>query len=107
MSEQVLVGCSGWNYGDTPDKGGWTGVFYPDKDTKRLRYYSQFFNTAEMDSIRMAIQNNVKLVIDSEAHHSLHFSYLEFGIAQARRGWAKKVDVLNTLPVNKLLDSLK
>jgi hypothetical protein len=36
MSEQVLVGCSGWNYGDTPDKGGWTGVFYPDKDTKRL-----------------------------------------------------------------------
>src|SRR5918911_45212 len=50
MSEQVLVGCSGWNYGDTPDKGGWIGVFYPDSDTKRLRYYSQFFNTAEMDS---------------------------------------------------------
>ena len=50
MSELVLVGCSGWNYGDTPDKGGWTDVFYPDKDTKRLRYYSEFFNTAEMDS---------------------------------------------------------
>ena len=49
MSELVLVGCSGWNYGDTPDKGGWTGVFYPNKDTKRLRYYS--INTAEMDSI--------------------------------------------------------
>jgi uncharacterized protein YecE (DUF72 family) len=45
-----LIGCSGWNYSDTSDKGGWTGVFYPDKDTKRLRYYSQFFNTAEMDS---------------------------------------------------------
>lgn len=48
--EEILIGCSGWNYTDTPDKGGWTGVFYPDKDTKRLRYYSQFFNTAEMDS---------------------------------------------------------
>jgi uncharacterized protein YecE (DUF72 family) len=47
---ELLLGCSGWNYSDTPDKGGWTGVFYPDKDTKRLRYYSQFFNTAEMDS---------------------------------------------------------
>jgi uncharacterized protein YecE (DUF72 family) len=46
----LLLGCSGWNYPDTADKGGWTGVFYPDKDTKRLRYYSQFFNTAEMDS---------------------------------------------------------
>src|ERR1041385_6607300 len=51
MSELVLIGSSGWNYGDTPDKGGWTDVFYPDKDTKRLRYYSEFFNTAEMDSI--------------------------------------------------------
>ena len=47
---ELLLGCSGWNYPDTPDKGGWTGVFYPDKDTKRLRYYSQYFNTAEMDS---------------------------------------------------------
>jgi uncharacterized protein YecE (DUF72 family) len=47
---EFLLGCSGWNYPDTADKGGWTGVFYPDKDTKRLRYYSQFFNTAEMDS---------------------------------------------------------
>jgi len=28
MSE-VLLGCSGWNYPDTADKGGWTGVFSP------------------------------------------------------------------------------
>jgi hypothetical protein len=48
---ELLLGCSGWNYGDTPDKGGWVGIFYPDKNTKRLRFYSQFFNTAEMDSI--------------------------------------------------------
>jgi uncharacterized protein YecE (DUF72 family) len=47
---QFLIGCSGWSYADTPDRGGWTGVFYPNKDTKRLRYYSEFFNTAEMDS---------------------------------------------------------
>ena len=47
---EYFIGCSGWNYPDTPDKGGWTDVFYPDKNTQRLRYYSQFFNTAEMDS---------------------------------------------------------
>jgi uncharacterized protein YecE (DUF72 family) len=45
-----LLGCSGWSYADTPDKGGWTEVFYPDANTKRLRFYSQFFNTVEMDS---------------------------------------------------------
>ena len=48
---ELLLGCSGWNYGDAPDKGGWVGIFYPDRNTKRLRYYSQFFDTAEMDSI--------------------------------------------------------
>src|ERR687888_373700 len=48
---EFLLGCSGWNYADTPEEGGgWTGVFYPSKDTKRLRYYSQFFNTVEMDA---------------------------------------------------------
>jgi hypothetical protein len=36
---EVLLGFSGWNYPDTADKGGWTGVFYPDKDTKRLRFF--------------------------------------------------------------------
>jgi hypothetical protein len=29
---ESLIGCSGWNYPDTSDKGGWTGVFYPDKN---------------------------------------------------------------------------
>ncbi|HZL24533.1 MAG TPA: DNA polymerase/3'-5' exonuclease PolX [Nitrososphaeraceae archaeon] len=57
--------------------------------------------------IRMAIENNVKLVIDSDAHHPLHYAFLRFGIGQARRGWAKKSDILNTLSAKELLDSLK
>ena len=48
--DELLLRSSGWNYSDAADNGGWTGVFYPHKNTKRLRYYSQFFNTAEMDS---------------------------------------------------------
>ena len=47
---EYYLGCSGWNYGDTPEKGGWLDIFYPSNDTKRLRYYSEFFNTVEMDS---------------------------------------------------------
>jgi uncharacterized protein YecE (DUF72 family) len=48
---KLLIGCSGWNYGTLPEEnGGWIGVFYPDKETKRLRYYSEFFETAEMDA---------------------------------------------------------
>ena len=50
MQGNIVLGCSGWNYPDTPDNGGWTEIFYPDKSTKRLLHYSQFFDTAEMDS---------------------------------------------------------
>jgi uncharacterized protein YecE (DUF72 family) len=49
MTEYYL-GCSGWNYGEIPEKGGWINIFYPNKQSKRLRYYSEFFNTVEMDS---------------------------------------------------------
>jgi uncharacterized protein YecE (DUF72 family) len=44
----VLIGCSGWSYSDSFDKGGWVKVFYPDAQTKKLQYYSQVFDTAEM-----------------------------------------------------------
>lgn len=48
---KLLIGCSGWNYGTLPEEnGGWIRVFYPDKETKRLRYYSEIFDTAEMDA---------------------------------------------------------
>lgn len=48
---KLLIGCSGWNYASRPEEsGGWVGVFYPDKETKRLRYYSEIFDTAEMDA---------------------------------------------------------
>jgi len=50
MSPKLFVGCSGWNYGDSSEKGGWLNVFYPDNKTRKLNYYSQFFNTVEMDA---------------------------------------------------------
>jgi uncharacterized protein YecE (DUF72 family) len=49
-SSKLYIGCSGWNYGDTSEKGGWLNIFYPDSKIKKLNYYSQFFNTVEMDA---------------------------------------------------------
>jgi DNA polymerase (family 10) len=57
--------------------------------------------------IKMAVKKGAKLVIDSDAHHPIHHAFLMFGIAQARRGWAKQSDVLNTLPAGELLKALK
>ena len=38
---------------------------------------------------------------------ALHFDLLEYGIAQARRGWAKASDIVNTRNVNEMLKLLK
>ena len=51
MPDQIRIGCSGWKYNDNVEKGGWIGVFYPDDKTKFLKFYSQYFNTAEFDAV--------------------------------------------------------
>ena len=57
--------------------------------------------------IRRSLEAGVKLSIDSDAHSKSHFRHLEFGIAQARRGWATKKDIVNTKPVKEFLSLLK
>jgi DNA polymerase (family X) len=57
--------------------------------------------------IKRAIENKCNLTIDTDAHDKSHFHFLKFGISQARRGWAKKKDVINSLPLEKFLKSLK
>jgi DNA polymerase (family 10) len=79
------------------------------KDTGTVLEIDAHYDRLDLrdDYIRIAVENNVKLVIDSDAHHPVHFEFLKFGIGQARRGWAKQSDILNTLPVNTLLKSFK
>ncbi|HUZ92476.1 MAG TPA: DNA polymerase/3'-5' exonuclease PolX [Candidatus Paceibacterota bacterium] len=57
--------------------------------------------------IRKCVDRGVKLSIDSDAHSSAHFANLEYGIAQARRGWAGKKDIVNAWPVEKMTKFLK
>jgi DNA polymerase (family X) len=78
-------------------------------DTGTILEIDAHYNRLDLkdDYARMAVQNDVKLVIDSDAHHPIHFEFLRFGIAQARRGWATQSNVLNTLPVYELLRNLK
>ncbi len=59
------------------------------------------------DHIRECVAVGVKLAVDSDAHAPNHFDYLEYGIAQARRGWAEKKDVINAWPLQKTLKMLK
>lgn len=57
--------------------------------------------------VRKCVRAGVSLAIDSDAHAVEHFALLKYGVGQARRGWASRADVINTLPVRKMLGRLK
>ncbi len=58
-------------------------------------------------NIRLAKEAGVKMVINTDSHHKDQLRYIEFGIAQARRGWAEKKDIINSQPLKKLLKLFK
>ena len=56
---------------------------------------------------RMAKDKGVQLAIGTDAHSTDGFRTMEFGVSVARRGWLEKKDVINTLPLHKLLKRLR
>jgi DNA polymerase (family X) len=75
------------------------------KDTSTILEIDAHYDRLDLkdEYIKMAIQKGVKLVIDSDAHHPVHFAFLKMGIGQARRGWAQKTDILNSMPIDQFL----
>lgn len=57
--------------------------------------------------IKRCVQEGILMAIDSDAHAPKHFQFLEFGIAQARRGWVAQENVLNTRSLEELIKFLK
>jgi DNA polymerase (family X) len=58
-------------------------------------------------NIKKAIDSSIKLVINTDSHHKNQLRHMEFGIAQARRGWAEKKDIINTMSLYELLEEFK
>ena len=58
-------------------------------------------------NIRRAKDYGVKMVIDTDVHVIEHMHYAEYGIAQARRGWAENEDIINVHPLEKLMSYFK
>lgn len=58
--------------------------------------------------VRKTIASGVKIVIDSDAHRTSELRFIDdYGVAVARRAWATRGDVLNTLPCARFLACLK
>jgi DNA polymerase (family 10) len=57
--------------------------------------------------LRMCKDRGVKVVISTDAHSPTGLATIRYGVTMARRGWLEKADVLNTLPADKFLESLR
>ena len=58
--------------------------------------------------VRRAVEAGAKIAVDSDAHTVDELRYIEaFGVGVARRAWVTPAQVINTLPVERMLASLK
>jgi DNA polymerase (family 10) len=57
--------------------------------------------------LRMAKDRGVRIVISTDAHSTRGLQQMHYGVSMARRGWIEKRDVINTLPLDRLLSALR
>jgi DNA polymerase (family 10) len=58
-------------------------------------------------NLRLAKEHGCKLVVNTDAHGTDQLDQLDDGIVQLRRAWLTAADLLNTLPVDDLLQALR
>ena len=57
--------------------------------------------------LRMAQERGVKIVINTDAHHTSHMEKIRYGILQARRAGLTPADVLNTRSTAEFARAMK
>jgi len=71
---------------------------------KALEVNSSFMRLDLKDEhVRLAVDKGVNIIISTDAHNTDQLNQLRYGISTARRGLAKKENVINTLSQEKLL----
>ncbi len=59
---------------------------------------------AASEVVRKAVQRNVKLVINTDSHHTSELGRMEYGIRTAQRGWAPRDLVVNSWDRDRFLE---
>jgi DNA polymerase (family X) len=58
---------------------------------------------AASDVVRRAVARGVKLVINTDSHHTSELGRMEYGVLTAQRGWAPRDQVINTWDRDRFL----
>jgi len=51
--------------------------------------------------VKEAVQLGVKMTLGTDAHHKDGLNNMIWGVSVARRGWAEKKDIINSLPLKE------
>ena len=94
---------------DITDKKDLEEVFKTAKEFgKAIEVNSHYLRLDLKDiNIRKAIDMDTKLVITTDSHHPNQLTLMRLGVATARRGWAVKRDIINTMGFKELSNFLK
>ena len=57
--------------------------------------------------LKLAKQHGCKIVVDTDAHATEELDQMRFGITQLRRAWLTPSDILNTLPFDAFMATLR
>ena len=78
----------------------WPVIFKACQRTGTMLEINAFPNRLDLTDtlVRAAIKQGVKLIIDTDAHAIEQMDNMRFGLYVARRGWAERKDIANTLP---------
>jgi len=71
-----------------------------------LNAYPERLDLSDLNC-RKAKERGIRIALSSDAHRDNHLDWISFGVATARRGWIEQGDVINTLPLTRLLKWLK
>lgn len=56
--------------------------------------------------VRDAVEKDIKMVINTDSHNVIHMKYMKYGVFVARRGWAVKSDIINTMSYDEIIKYL-
>src|SRR3989339_709983 len=76
------------------------------KEYKVALEINSYFTRLDLSDtdIKKVVELDAKMVINTDSHSSNQLEMIKFGVAEARRGWAEKKNVLNTWSLQKMLD---
>ncbi len=76
----------------------WVEVFKAAAKNNKLLEINAFPNRLDLrdDLVKLAKEYGVKFIINTDAHQVDQMDNMRFGVAVARRGWATKMDIVNT-----------